>query len=102
MPCATKCRTPLVRAHLAASPIVVLDEATCYLDPAAEERAERAFMASGCTLVVVAHRMSATLRAKRVLVMDGEGVDVGSHDELLRRNALYADFHAMWSPSGAG
>ena len=92
----------LVRAHLAASPIVVLDEATCYLDPAAEERAERAFMASGCTLVVVAHRMSATLRAKRVLVMDGEGVDVGSHDALLRRNALYADFHAMWSPSGTG
>ena len=92
----------LVRAHLAASPIVVLDEATCYLDPAAEERAECAFMASGCTLVVVAHRMSATLRAKRVLVMNGEGVDVGSHDELLRRNALYADFHAMWSPSGTG
>ena len=46
--------------------------------------------------------MSATLRAKRVLVMDGEGVDVGSHDELLRRNALYADFHAMWSPTGTG
>ena len=90
----------LARAHLAASPIVVLDEATCYLDPAAEERAERAFMASGSTLVVVAHRMSATLRAKRVLVMDGEGVDVGQHDELLQRNALYSDFHAMWSPSG--
>ena len=90
----------LVRAHLAASPIVVLDEATCHLDPAAEERAERAFMASGSTLVVVAHRMSATLRAKRVLVMGGEGVDVGEHSELLRRNALYSDFHAMWSPSG--
>ena len=89
----------LARAHLAASPIVVLDEATCHLDPAAEERAERAFMASGGTLVVVAHRMSATLRAKRVLVMDGEGVDIGQHDELLRRNALYSDFHAMWSPT---
>ena len=89
----------LARAHLAASPIVVLDEATCHLDPAAEERAERAFMAGGSTLVVVAHRMSATLRAKRVLVMDGEGVDIGQHDELLRRNALYSDFHAMWSPT---
>ena len=90
----------LARAHLAASPIVVLDEATCYLDPAAEERAERAFMASGSTLVVVAHRMSATLRAKRVLVMDSDGVDIGQHDGLLRRNALYSDFHAMWAPSG--
>ena len=32
--------------------------------------------------------------------MGGEGVDVGQHGELLRRNALYSDFHAMWSPSG--
>ena len=53
----------LVRAHLAATPVVVLDEATCHLDPAAEDRAERAFMAGGSTLIVVAHRMSATLRA---------------------------------------
>ena len=48
----------LARSHLAASPIVVLDEATCHLDPAAEERAERAFMALGRTLIVVAHRMA--------------------------------------------
>ena len=86
----------LARAHLAASPVVVLDEATCHLDPAAEERAERAFMALGCTLVVVAHRMAATRRARKVLVMDGSGIDVGSHDELLRRHTLYADFHGLW------
>ena len=87
----------LVRAHLAASPIVVLDEATCHLDPAAEERAERAFMATGSTLIVVAHRMSATLRARCVVVMDGDGIEVGAHRELLQRHALYADFHGMWS-----
>jgi ATP-binding cassette subfamily C protein len=86
----------LVRAHLAASPIIVLDEATCHLDPAAEERAERAFMALGCTLIVVAHRMAATRRARKVLVMDGSGIDVGSHDEMLDRHALYADFHGLW------
>ena len=87
----------LVRAHLAATPIVVLDEATCHLDPAAEDRAERAFMATGSTLVVVAHRMSATLRAKRVVVMDGAGVDIGRHRELLERHTLYADYHGIWS-----
>ena len=87
----------LVRAHLAATPIVVLDEATCHLDPAAEERAERAFMATGRTLIVVAHRMSATLRAKRTIVMAGDGIDVGQHRELMQRHALYADFHGMWS-----
>ena len=86
----------LVRAHLAASPIVVLDEATCHLDPAAEERAERAFMALDCTLIVVAHRMAAARRARRVLVMDGGGIDVGGHEELLDRHALYADFHGLW------
>lgn len=86
----------LVRSHLAASPIIVLDEATCHLDPAAEERAERAFMALGRTLIVVAHRMAAARRARRVLVMDGAGIDVGGHVELLDRHALYADFHGRW------
>ena len=83
----------LVRAHLATTPIVVLDEATCHLDPAAEDRAEQAFMATGSTLIVVAHRMSATLRAKRVMVMDGVGIDIGDHRQLMERHRLYADFH---------
>ncbi|MCY3820625.1 MAG: ABC transporter ATP-binding protein [Gammaproteobacteria bacterium] len=87
----------LARAHLAATPIVVLDEATCHLDPAAEERAERAFMSTGSTLIVVAHRMSATLRAKRVMVMGSDGIDVGDHTALMQRHALYTDFHGMWS-----
>ena len=92
----------LVRAHLSANPIVVLDEATCHLDPAAEDRAERAFMATGRTLIVVAHRMSATLRAKRVLVMDADKIAIGQHAELLQRHALYADFHATWQTGVAG
>ena len=88
----------LARAHLSARPIVILDEATCHLDPAAEERAERAFMETGATLIVVAHRMSATLRAQRVLVMANDGVVVGRHDDLLQSHPLYADLHAFWSP----
>ena len=87
----------LVRAHLAATPVVVLDEATCHLDPAAEDRAERAFMATGSTLIVVAHRMSAALRAKRVVVMDGVGIEIGDHRRLMQTHALYADFHGRWS-----
>lgn len=86
----------LTRAYLSSAPIVVLDEASCYLDPAAEDRAERAFMATGRTLIVIAHRMSATLRARRVLVMDGERCQVGSHQDLLLVNDLYADLHGHW------
>ena len=35
-------------------------------------------------------------RARRVLVMDGAGIDVGTHEELLARHELYADFHGLW------
>ena len=88
----------LARVHLKATPIVVLDEATCHLDPAAEDQVERTFMATDATLIVVAHRMSATRRAKRVIVMNAGKIDIGRHDELLNRNAMYADLHALWSP----
>ena len=40
--------------------------------------------------------MSATLRAKHVLVMDADKIAIGQHTELLQRHALYADFHATW------
>jgi ATP-binding cassette subfamily C protein len=93
----------LARAHLAPVPVVLLDEATCHLDPAAEARAERAFAERpDTTLVVVAHRISSARRADRVLVMDGTQAVCGSHEELIRRSALYRDLAGGWSePAGA-
>ncbi|WP_143658547.1 ATP-binding cassette domain-containing protein, partial [Streptomyces sp. Tue6028] len=82
----------LTRAYLSSAPLALLDEATCHLDPVAEERAERAFAARpGGTLVVVAHRVSSARRAGRVLVMDGRRVDLGVHEDLLERSSLYRD-----------
>ncbi len=82
----------LTRAYLSYAPLALLDEATCHLDPVAEERAERAFAARpGGTLVVVAHRVSSARRAGRVLVMDGRRVDLGAHEDLLERSSLYRD-----------
>ncbi|KUL21096.1 hypothetical protein ADL12_45510 [Streptomyces regalis] len=70
-----ECERQLValrRAYLSRAPLALLDEATCHLDPRAEERAERDFaQRPGGTLVVVAHRISSARRADRVLVMDG-------------------------------
>lgn len=86
----------LVRAYLSASPLVVLDEATCHLDPAAERRAEMAFADRPGTLVVIAHRISSALRADRILVMDGAGATVGDHDTLLRTSPLYLDLLGHW------
>jgi ATP-binding cassette subfamily C protein len=86
----------LVRAYLSPARLALLDEATCHLDPAAEERAERAFAQRPGTLIVIAHRMSSALRARRILVLDGDRADIGTHDSLLRRSVLYRDLAGYW------
>ena len=91
----------LVRAYCSAARLVILDEATCHLDPAAEAHVERVFAARGGSLLVIAHRISSALRARRVLVLDGAGALVGSHDELLSESALYRDLVGHWSPAGS-
>ncbi|MFC7583712.1 ATP-binding cassette domain-containing protein [Nonomuraea antimicrobica] len=88
----------LVRAYLAPAPLVILDEATCHLDPAAEARAESAFASRGGTLIVIAHRLTSALRARRILLMDGAHVSIGTHDELVRTSPLYADLAGHWHP----
>jgi ATP-binding cassette subfamily C protein len=86
----------LARAYLSPARLVVLDEATCHLDPAAEDVAERAFAARGGTLVVVAHRMSSARRARRILVVDGRDTTVGDHADLVVRSRLYRDLVGHW------
>lgn len=88
----------LTRAYLAPARLVVLDEATCHLDPAAEARAETAFARRGGTLIVIAHRLTSALRARRVLLMDGTRVRLGTHDELVSTSPLYADLAGQWNP----
>ncbi|MEU3131766.1 MULTISPECIES: ABC transporter ATP-binding protein [unclassified Streptomyces] len=88
----------LGRAYLAAPPLLILDEATSRLDPAAETRAELAFAALPGALVVVAHRLSSARRADRTLVMDGPRTRCGTHGELLRYSALYRDLSGLWEP----
>jgi ATP-binding cassette subfamily C protein len=76
--------------------VVLLDEATCHLDPAAEARVERAFARRGGLLIVTAHRISSALRARRVLLMDGPVPLTGTHQDLLERSALYRDLVGAW------
>lgn len=86
----------LARAYLSTAPVTILDEATCHLDPRAEERAERAFMSRRGTLVVIAHRISSARRAARILLLDADGAHVGSHHHLRRIAAGYADMAGAW------
>ncbi|MEU7997692.1 ABC transporter ATP-binding protein [Micromonospora sp. NPDC049060] len=85
-----------VRAYLAPAPLVILDEATCHLDPTLEATVEHAFARRGGTLVVIAHRISSATRAQRVLVFDGDRPLVGSHDDLLTRSMTYRELVGHW------
>ncbi|MFD5030771.1 ABC transporter ATP-binding protein [Streptomyces sp. NPDC058405] len=86
----------LCRAYLSPAPLVVLDEATCHLDPVAEARAEQALAERAGSLIVVAHRLSSARRADRVLVLDGTSPAYGTHDQLLARSPLYRDLVGHW------
>ncbi|MFC4586787.1 ATP-binding cassette domain-containing protein [Sphaerisporangium corydalis] len=91
----------LTRAYLSPARLVLLDEATCHLDPAAEARAEEAFAARDGTLIVIAHRLTSALRARRVLVMDGTHARVGTHKEMIGASPLYQDLMGRWEGPAA-
>jgi ATP-binding cassette subfamily C protein len=86
----------LVRAYLSPARLVILDEASSHLDPAAEARAEAAFAQRPGSLIVIAHRISSALRADRVVVVDGVRTAVGTHSELLAASPLYRDLVGTW------
>jgi ABC-type multidrug transport system fused ATPase/permease subunit len=85
----------LARAWLSPASVVVLDEATCHLDAAAEVRAEAAFRARGGSLVVIAHRFGSALRAHRVLMAEGPSWVQGTHDELLASCPRYRELYGI-------
>ena len=84
---------------LAFDPLVlVLDEATSSVDPELEAHIEQALLElmQGRTSIVVAHRLSTVRNADEILVLHhGEVRERGTHDELLRRDGLYARLHAL-------
>jgi ATP-binding cassette subfamily C protein len=87
----------LARAYLSPAPLLLLDEATCHLDPASEAHAEEALARRPGTLVVVAHRLSSAVRADRVLLLDGVDTVCGTHQEVLARSPLYRDLTGHWN-----
>jgi ATP-binding cassette subfamily B protein/subfamily B ATP-binding cassette protein MsbA len=89
-------RISLARAILRDPEILILDEATSQIDIESEQlihQALRSFVTNR-TAIMVTHRMSTLTLADRVVVMEaGRIVDIGRHDELLTRCALYARLH---------
>ena len=86
------------RAILAAPRILILDEATAYVDTQTEVVIQKALreLLKDRTSFVIAHRLSTIRDATRIVVLDhGVIQEIGSHDELLANNGMYANLYRM-------
>jgi ABC-type multidrug transport system, ATPase and permease components len=87
-------RLAIARALLAAPPILLLDESTSSLDGRNEQLLREAIdaVASGRTLLVIAHRLSTVVDSDAIVVLEhGEVVGVGTHSELVQSTPLYRE-----------
>lgn len=88
-------RIAIARAMLKDAPVIILDEATAYIDPENEDRLQKAIEAltRNKTIIMIARRLKTVRHADRILVIDhGRIVQQGKHEELIAEPGIYADF----------
>jgi ATP-binding cassette subfamily B protein len=91
-------RIAIARALIKDAPIILLDEATAALDSESEQLVQAAIgeLCRGRTTIVIAHRLSTTMHADEILVIEGGGVvEAGTHEELLRKGGRYATLYRL-------
>jgi ATP-binding cassette, subfamily B, bacterial MsbA len=90
-------RIAIARAILYNAPILLLDEATSALDPISEKLIKDALakLTKNKTTVVIAHRLSTVIHADKIIVIsNGEIVEQGTHQELLKKGGSYANLYS--------
>ena len=88
-----KQRISIARAMLKDAPIVLLDEATAFLDPENEKHVQEAIdeLVKSKTLIIIAHRLSTIVGADQILVLEnGELTEQGKHEELITNDRFYS------------
>lgn len=91
-------RLAIARAIYKDAPILILDEATSALDTESERAVQAALdeLMKGRTTLVIAHRLSTIENADRIAVLaDGQIIEIGTHAELLAKNAAYANLYRL-------
>lgn len=86
-------RLTIARAVLKNAPVLILDEATAFADPDNEVKVQAAFseLSKGKTVIMIAHRLSTVQNADCIYVIaDGKIVESGTHNELMKKNGLFA------------
>lgn len=86
----------IARGMIKDAPFLILDEATSNVDTRTEELVQKAMdkLMKGRTSFIIAHRLSTIKNANLILVMkDGDIVESGTHDELLKKDGLYAELY---------
>lgn len=85
-------RISLARALLKDAPVIVLDEATAFIDPENEEKMNAAIseVIRGKTVLIIAHRLHTVIGSDKIIVLNEGNVDAeGTHEELLKKSAVY-------------
>ncbi|MCG5681051.1 ABC transporter ATP-binding protein [Staphylococcus aureus] len=95
-------RISIARAILKDAPIIILDEATASIDPENEQLIQTAIneLSKGKTVITIAHKLETIKNADQIIVLnEGEIIQKGSHDELIRKPGMYQDFIRIKSKS---
>ena len=95
-----KQRLSIARVFLKDPPILVLDEATSALDNESERYIQESLreLAKGRTTFTIAHRLTTIRNADVIWVLTDKGVEeAGNHEELMKKNGLYAGLYRLYS-----